>query len=421
MARKGEGIGIVEGWQGGLGGEDFLRELVERTVQQVLEAEMASFLGAGSYERNGERRGWRNGYKPRTLKTRVGGLELMVPKDRDGEFQTELFERYQRSEKALVLAMLQMYVEGVSTRKVSAITEALCGLEVSKSQVSALTAKLDAEVAAWRSRPLTEEYPYLIFDARYEKVRRGGAVVSQGVLVAIGISAAGCREVLGCWVAESESEASWGAVFAELKQRGLSGVRYVVSDDHAGMVKAIGRHFQCAVWQRCQGAFRAQRAEPVRRAAASAGAAPDAFGDRSADARGRQDRAGSGDRRVREEGPQGGAVAGGTRRRDPGRIRSARGAPQTDADHQHAGAPEPGVETQDQSGEGVSQRTVVPAAGRGAADGDQSGVDGQNLPEHGGGDRDRTPSNRRLRGPTRSGLRPPRGRPLNQPEQATTT
>jgi transposase-like protein len=252
MARKGEGIGIVEGWQGGLGGEDFLRGLVERVVQQVLEAEMTSFLGAGTYERNGERRGWRNGYKPRTLKTRVGGLELRVPKDRDGEFQTELFERYQRSEKALVLAMLQMYVEGVSTRKVSAITEALCGLEVSKSQVSALTAKLDAEIAEWRMRPLTEEYPYLIFDARYEKVRRGGAVVSQGVLVAIGISAAGCREVLGCWVAESESEASWGAVFAELKQRGLCGVRYVVSDDHAGMVKAIGRHFQGAVWQRCQ-------------------------------------------------------------------------------------------------------------------------------------------------------------------------
>jgi transposase-like protein len=252
MARKGEGIGIVEGWQGGLGGEDFLRGLVERLVQQVLEAEMTSFLGAGTYERNGERRGWRNGYKPRTLKTRVGGLELMVPKDRDGEFQTELFERYQRSEKALVLAMVQMYLEGVSTRKVSAITEALCGLEVSKSQVSALTAKLDAEVAEWRMRPLTGEYPYLIFDARYEKVRRGGAVVSQGVLVAIGISAAGCREVLGCWVAESESEASWGEVFAELKQRGLSGVRYVVSDDHAGMVKAIGRHFQGAVWQRCQ-------------------------------------------------------------------------------------------------------------------------------------------------------------------------
>ena len=252
MARKEQGIGIVSGWQEGLGGEDFLRELVQRTVQQVLEAEMTSFLGAESYQRNDVRRGWRNGFKPRTLKTRVGELELMVPKDRDGQFQTELFERYQRSEKAFVAALLQMYIEGVSTRKVTAITEALCGLEVSKSQVSALTQKLDAEVAEWRMRPLSDEYPYLIFDARYEKVRRGGSVVSQGVLVAIGISAAGYREVLGCWVAESESEASWGAVFSELKQRGLRGVRYVVSDDHAGMVRAIERHFQGAVWQRCQ-------------------------------------------------------------------------------------------------------------------------------------------------------------------------
>jgi transposase-like protein len=252
MARKGQGSEILQGWQEGVGGEDFLRGLVERVVQQVLEAEMTSFLGAASYERGPDRRGWRNGYKPRTLKTRVGELELMVPKDRDGEFQSELFERYQRSEKALVLALLQMYIEGVSTRKVRSITEALCGLEVSKSQVSALTAKLDAEIAEWRERPLTDEYPYLIFDARYEKVRRGGAVVSQGVLVAVGISAAGYREVLGAWVADSESETSWGAVFDELKRRGLRGVRYVVSDDHAGMVRAIGRHFQNVVWQRCQ-------------------------------------------------------------------------------------------------------------------------------------------------------------------------
>jgi transposase-like protein len=242
----------LDGLQAGFGGEDFLRELVQRTVQQVLEAEMTSFLGAGTYERNGERRGWRNGSKPRTLKTRVGKLELMVPKDRDGEFQTELFERYQRSEKALVLAMLEMYLGGVSTRKVSAITEALCGLEVSKSQVSALTQRLDAEIAQWRMRPLTQSYPYLVVDARYEKVRQGGSVVSQGVLVVCGIDERGYREVLGCWVAESESEASWGKAFAELKERGLKGVRYVVSDDHAGMVKAIGRHFQGAVWQRCQ-------------------------------------------------------------------------------------------------------------------------------------------------------------------------
>jgi len=252
MARKENATRILADWQEGLGGEDYLRGLVERVVQQVLEAEMTSFLGAEAYQRNGERRGWRNGYKPRVLKTRVGELELMVPKDRDGQFQTELFERYQRSEKALVLALQEMYVEGVSTRKVTEITEALCGLEISKSQVSALAGRLDAEIDEWRRRPLTKAYPYLVVDARYEKVRRGGAVVSQGVLIVVGIDEDGYREVLGVWVFDSESEASWGAVFSELKERGLMGVRYVVSDDHAGMVKAIERHFQGAVWQRCQ-------------------------------------------------------------------------------------------------------------------------------------------------------------------------
>ena len=279
------------------------------------------------------------------LKTRVGELELLVPKDRDGQFQTELFERYQRSEKAFVLAMLQMYVEGVSTRKVSAITEALCGLEVSKSQVSALTQKLDAEVAEWRNRPLSEEYPYLIFDARYEKVRRGGTVVSQGVLVAIGISQAGYREVLGTWVAESESEASWGSVFSELKQRGLRGVRYVVSDDHAGMVKAIERHFQGAVWQ---------RAEPVRSPATSAGAAADEGGDRVHDPRGGPVSVGRGHRGAGEEGSQGGPAAGAGGRTNPGRLRAARGASKTNAHDQHAGAAEPGVETEDARDPSVS-------------------------------------------------------------------
>ena len=251
MARKRQGIGIVEGWQG-LGEEDFLRGLVERVVQQVLDAEMTSFLGAGAYERNAERRGWRNGFKPRVLKTRVGQLELLVPKDREGQFQTELFERYQRSEKALVLSMLEMYISGVSTRKVSAITETLCGLEVSRSQVSALAEKLDLELSAWRSRGLEKAYPYLVIDARYERVRRAGAVVSQGVLVVVGISQEGYREVLGAWMADSETETSWGQVFAELKQRGLRGVRYVVSDDHQGLVRAVRRHFQGAMWQRCQ-------------------------------------------------------------------------------------------------------------------------------------------------------------------------
>jgi putative transposase len=253
MARKSNDSELREAWQGAAAaGDDGMRRMVERVVQQVLEAEMSSFLGADSYERTGERRGYRNGYKPRTLKTRVGELELMVPKDRDGQFQTELFERYQRSEKALVLAVTQMYVEGVSTRKVRDITEVLCGLEISKSQVSALAQKLDAEVEQWRERPIEKAFPYLMIDARYEKVRRGGEVISQGVLLTVGVSEDGYREVLGVWMADSESEASWGEVFSALSRRGLRGVRYVVSDDHQGMLRAIERHFQGVAWQRCQ-------------------------------------------------------------------------------------------------------------------------------------------------------------------------
>ena len=253
MARKSNDSELRELWQGAAAaGDDGMRRLVERVVQQVLEAEMTAFVGADSYERTGERRGYRNGYKPRTLKTRVGELELMVPKDRDGQFQSELFERYGRSEKALVLAITQMYVEGVSTRKVRDITEALCGLEISKSQVSALAGKLDSEVEGWRGRPIEKKYPYLTIDARYEKIRRGGQVISQGVLLAVGVSTEGYREVLGVWLADSESEASWGEVFSDLSRRGLRGVQYVVSDDHRGMVRAIERHFQGVVWQRCQ-------------------------------------------------------------------------------------------------------------------------------------------------------------------------
>lgn len=253
MARKTQHTELLEVWQQATQeGDDGLRRIVQRVVQQTLEAELTSFLQADCYERTGERKGYRNGYKPRLLKTRVGELELLVPKDRDGQFQTELFERYQRSEKALLLAITQRYVEGVSTRKVRDITEALCGLEISKSQVSALSQRLDEEVAQWRARPLTNRYPYVIVDARYEKVRHGGAVQSRGVLLVVGISEEGYREVLGVWIADSESEASWGQVFGELKQRGLAGVRYVVSDDHAGLVKAVQRHFQGALWQRCQ-------------------------------------------------------------------------------------------------------------------------------------------------------------------------
>ena len=232
---------------------DFLRFIVERVVQEVLEAEMTAHLHAESYERSAERRGYRNGYKPRQLNTRVGTLTLQVPQDRDGTFSTQLFARYQRSEKALVLALMEMYVEGVSTRKVLEITEALCGTSFSKSLVSELAGQLDEELDAWRCRPLTETtYPYLSVDARYEHVRQGGQIVSQGVLIVAGIRADGHREILAVTVADTESEATYHQMFRDLKACGLSGVRLVTSDAHAGLKAAIDRHFQGASWQRCQ-------------------------------------------------------------------------------------------------------------------------------------------------------------------------
>jgi putative transposase len=232
----------------------FLREILERVVQQILEAEMSEHIGAAPYERTDERTGQRNGYKPRTLRSRVGTLNLLVPQDREGTFSTRLFSRYQRNEKALVLALMQMYVEGVSTRKVRDITEELCGTSFSKSLVSSLATRLDAELEAWRNRPLEAEgYPYLFVDARYEKVRVDHRIVSQGVLVVSGVRRTdGMREVLAVEVADTESEATYQELFRSLKRRGLEGVELVVSDDHEGLKAAVSRHFQGASHQRCQ-------------------------------------------------------------------------------------------------------------------------------------------------------------------------
>lgn len=232
---------------------DFLRELVERTVQAILEAEMSAHLGAERYERGEERRGYRNGTKPRTLITRVGALQLSVPQDRDGTFSTELFARYQRSEQALVSTLMEMYLQGVSTRKVAAITEELCGVSFSKSQVSALTSRLDTDLAAWRTRSLAAHaYPYLTVDARYEHARIDGRVISQGVLIVAGVRDDGVREILAVDVADTESETSYQTLFEALKERGLHGVELVTSDDHKGLRAAITRWFQGASWQRCQ-------------------------------------------------------------------------------------------------------------------------------------------------------------------------
>jgi transposase-like protein len=232
--------------------EDFLMQIVRTAIQQVLEAEMTEHLQAAPHERTDTRRGHRNGYKPRQLNTRVGTLDLLVPQDREGTFSTQLFDRYQRNEKALVLALMEMTIKGVSTRKVADVTERLCGTSFSKSTVSRLSADLDEELEAWRNRPLEKAYPYLVVDARYEHVRIDGRVTSQGVLIVKGVREDGYREILAVMVADTESEATYDELFRQLKDRGLHGVQLVTSDSHQGLKAAIDRHFQGVAWQRCQ-------------------------------------------------------------------------------------------------------------------------------------------------------------------------
>lgn len=234
-----------------LAGGDVVRELFREVLQEVLEAEMTETLQARPGERTSERLGLRSGYYSRTLITRVGKLELRVPQDREGRFSTQLFERYQRSEKALVSALAEMYVQGVSTRKVKAITEELCGHSFSASSISDINKTLDEQLAQFASRRLDEEYPYLILDARYERVRENGTIHKRAVLVAIGINWDGRRCVLGVELANRESISSWKEFLLGLRTRGLTGVELVVTDDHAGLRAAIAEVLPEAAWQRC--------------------------------------------------------------------------------------------------------------------------------------------------------------------------
>ena len=229
--------------------------LLETVLNQVLRAQSIEQLGADKYERNEERTGQRNGFYERSLSTRVGKLTLRVPRHRDGSFSTELFARYQRSEQALVLSLMEMYIQGVSTRRVTAITEELCGTEFSKSTVSELCKQLDPIIQAWNNRPLTKQYTFVIVDALYVKVREEGRVRSRGVLVATGINLEGKREVLGLAIGDTETERTWGVFFEQLKERGLSGVDVVTSDQHSGLVRAVRQQFQGVTWQRCQTHF----------------------------------------------------------------------------------------------------------------------------------------------------------------------
>lgn len=228
-------------------------KLLEQVLNQVLDAQATEQLKAAPYERTEEREGYRNGTRTRPLTTRVGRITLRIPRLRNGAFSTELFSRYQRSEQALVLALMEMVVNGVSTRKVANITEELCGVEFSKSTVSDLCKNLDPVVEAWNNRSLKEhQYPFLMVDAIVVKVREDERVRSRAILVAIGFSDEGEREILGMMVGDSESEESWKEFFTWLKSRDLRGVDFVISDSHSGLVKAVKAAFQGCTWQRCQ-------------------------------------------------------------------------------------------------------------------------------------------------------------------------
>jgi putative transposase len=231
--------------------EDFVRVALEAVLQAALEAEMTETIGAAKGERTEMRLAYRSGYYGRSLITRVGTLELRVPQDRLGRFSTELFARYQRSEKALVGTLAEMYVQGVSTRKVKAVTEALCGHSFSASSISAVNKSLDEALDKFSARRLSEPFPYLILDARYEKVREAGIIVSQAVQIAVAVDGEGRRQVLAVELANRESRSSWRDFLSGLKARGLFGVEFIVSDDHEGLKQAIREVLPGAAWQRC--------------------------------------------------------------------------------------------------------------------------------------------------------------------------
>jgi len=231
--------------------KDFLKNIIQKFCSDLLEEEMEEHLGAKKYQRSENRTGHRNGYKPRMLKTRVGTLNLLVPQDREGNFSTDLFNRYQRSEKALVLTLMEMYIKGISTRKVAEITEKLCGTSFSSSTISTLTSKLDAKIASWKTRALKKDYPYLLVDTTYIKSRVEGAVLSQGAVIISGIDSSGYREILTVEMIDTETFESYDRIFKSLKMRGLSGLKLVISDDNRGLVKAVRKNFLGVLWQRC--------------------------------------------------------------------------------------------------------------------------------------------------------------------------
>ena len=237
---------------------DGAKRLLEHLLNQAMQAEASQHVGAERHERSVDRRGYRNGSKPRRLNTRVGELGLQIPQVRACEpYHPSMFARWQRSERALLVACAEMYFQGVSTRNVRNVLEQMCGGDISSATVSRVAQELDEKLLTFRHRRLdATEWPYMHIDARYAKVRVDGRVVSQAVLVAVGFTSEGQREVLDWRVGDSESEETWGELFRQLKDRGLKGLRLVTSDAHKGIIAAMQRHFQGVAWQRCRVHFK---------------------------------------------------------------------------------------------------------------------------------------------------------------------
>ena len=232
-------------------GPEGLRKALEALLNATMTLEREQYLKAKSYERTDERNGYANGFKSKTLKTRIGALELAVPQTRDGGFYPRSIEKGLRSERALKVALAEMYLQGVSTRKITKITEELCGFEISSATVSRVSAELDEELEKWRNRPLGN-FPFVYLDARYEKVRHGGSVVDAAVLIAIGVDGEGVRQVLGVSVELSEAEVHWRNFLKSLQTRGLHGVLMFISDSHSGLKAGLRSVFPSVYWQRCQ-------------------------------------------------------------------------------------------------------------------------------------------------------------------------
>ena len=224
---------------------------LEHLVNELMLMQRTQHLNAQPYERTSERIDQANGFKPKQFNTRMGTLNLRIPQTRHTDFYPTCIEKGLRSERAMFCAIAEMYIQGVSTRKVAKILDELCGCQVSSTQVSRITAQLDDDIETWRTRPLGE-FTYLMMDARYEKVRYGGSIRDLAVIWGIGIRPDGCREVLGVTVSLSEAEVFWRDFLKSLANRGLHGVRFIVSDDHDGLKNALKTVFPNIAWQRCQ-------------------------------------------------------------------------------------------------------------------------------------------------------------------------